>query len=78
MTTITFPDALTQVLEVAQHKLPASLQDRLGRAAVLVELGHVWLEDDGTHAMVQSKDGQRWHHVNAACDCALRKQHDIK
>src|SRR5262249_44721578 len=69
MTTLTFPDALTQVLEVAQHKLPAALQDRLGRAAVLVELGHVWLEDDGCHAMVQSKGGQRWHSVNAACDC---------
>jgi hypothetical protein len=36
---------------------------------MLVESGHVWLEDDGQHAAVQSLDGARWHAVNAACDC---------
>jgi hypothetical protein len=29
----------------------------------------VWLEEDGHHAQVQSRDGARWHTVNASCDC---------
>ena len=64
-----FHQALHQVTELARTTLPASLHDRLGCAVTLVEAGHVWLEEDGQHAAVQSLDGARWHAVNAACDC---------
>lgn len=67
--TLTFKDAFAQVLDLAKSKLAPSLLDRLGRAAYLAQAGHVWLEDDGQHAMVLSTDGQRWHSVNGACDC---------
>ena len=69
MTTLPFADALHQVADLARTKLPATLQDRLVRAVALVETGRVWIETDGQHAMVQSRDGQRWYTVNAACDC---------
>ena len=67
--TLTFSRALQQVTELAKAKLPPALHGRLTRAVALVEAGHVWLEDDGQHAAVQSYDGARWHSVNAACDC---------
>src|SRR5438309_5513257 len=67
--TLTFTEALQQVSELARTKLPSTLQDRLGRAVTLVESGHVWLEEDGQHAAVQSLDDARWHAVNSACDC---------
>jgi len=67
--TLTFNQALHQVTELARTKLPPTLHDRLSRAVTLVESGHVWLEDDGQHAAVQSLDGARWHAVNAACNC---------
>src|SRR5438132_3851041 len=67
--TLTFTEALHQVTELARIKLPSTLQDRLGRAVTLVESGHVWLEEDGQHAAVQSLDDARWHAVNSACDC---------
>jgi hypothetical protein len=67
--TLTFVQALQQVTELAKTKLPPALHGRLTRALALVEAGHVWLEEDGQHAAVQSYDGARWHAVNAACDC---------
>ena len=67
--TLAFSEALHQVTDLAQAKLPPTLHDRLDRALALVEAGAVWLEEDGQHATVRSLDGTRWHAVNAACDC---------
>jgi hypothetical protein len=67
--TLTFHQALEQVTALALSKLPTTLHDRLDRARTLVEVGHVWLEEDGQHASVRSLDDARWHAVNAQCDC---------
>jgi hypothetical protein len=66
---LTFADALHQVATDAQSKLPAAVHERLAKGLLLAEQGHVWVEEDGKHGMVLSQDGQRWHVVNAACDC---------
>jgi hypothetical protein len=67
--TLTFQGALNQVATQALTKLPATLHERLHRAAALVETGQVWLDEDGVHGQVRSSDGVTWYHCNASCEC---------
>src|SRR2546427_10722170 len=64
-----FADAVKQVSELAQAKLPETLHGRIQRATALVLNGAVWMEADGCTCMVQSsKSG--WDAVNGHCSCA--------
>ena len=45
------------------------LSDRLSRAKTLLETGRMFVEESGTEAMVTSKDGTQYWHVNGNCDC---------
>src|SRR5215475_11818789 len=67
-TTMTFTDALKQVTELARHKLPPTLHERLERALTLVQDGAVWLEEDGQSAFVRGSHGE-WRYSNGHCAC---------
>ena len=45
------------------------LAARLVKAQTLIEAGRLFMEDSGTEAMVTSKDGTQFWHVNGNCDC---------
>jgi hypothetical protein len=64
-----FADAVKQVSELAQAKLPESLHGRVQRATALVLHGAVWLEDDGSTCVVQCSNGRNWYPVNGHCVC---------
>jgi len=71
MTPLTFPQALQHVTDLAQTKLPETLQSRLAEALTLVQTGHVWLDEDGHTASVHSRSqADVWHTVNGTCSCA--------
>ena len=71
MTPLTFPQALQHVTDLAQTKLPETLQSRLAEALTLVQTGQVWLDEDGHTASVHSRSqADVWHTVNGTCSCA--------
>lgn len=65
----TFAQAVQHVSGLAQARLPESLHGTVQRATALVLGGHVWMDEDGRHAMVRSSDGTTWYHANGHCTC---------
>ena len=63
-----FADALRIEVGMLQAQFP-HLAERLTRAKDLIEAGRLFVEDTGTEAMVQSKDGTQHYAVNGQCVC---------
>ena len=71
-------EAVAAIADKAKAKLP-ECNGRVDKAVAIVLNGDVELLPDGTAKVASQSNGSTAYHVvNGHCDCALRKQHDIK